>query len=245
MTVNRAGEEKILTPPCSLPEIINCPTTTHPTSYARQPTTQTDNHSEQRTSVKMLVKAMRIIPTLCFCLQYDICDFQRANISRSTSSSWLFHSKSDDAYTEELEQKKLDQDRIRKRRRRNLEHWGVEMAFSSTHDYKCTPVFPSKFDAVADDAFHAIRGTLLGLQRPDPNAAGAYFCTHHGTMPLLCSRVNLLCFVQITQLSFSVNNQLMLCIDQCWIIDPHNRIMPHLKALTVSFHLRKAVKNQT
>ena len=116
-----------------------------------------------------------IIPTLCFCSQHDICEFQRTNISRSTGSSWLFHSRSDDAYTEEFEQKQLNHDRIRKRRRRNLEHWGVEMAFSSTHDCKRTPVFPSKFDAVADDAFHAIRGTLLGLQRPDPNAAGVYF----------------------------------------------------------------------
>ena len=53
---------------------------------------------------------------------------------------------------------------IRRRlRRRNLEYWGVERLSLSS--------FPSTFDAVADDVFHAISGTICGLQRPDPNMA--------------------------------------------------------------------------
>ena len=53
---------------------------------------------------------------------------------------------------------------IRRRlRRRNLEYWGVERL--------SLPSFPSTVDAVASDVFHAISGTICGLQRPDPNTA--------------------------------------------------------------------------
>mmetsp|Transcript_31674 Transcript_31674/g.66605 ORF Transcript_31674/g.66605 Transcript_31674/m.66605 type:complete len:536 (-) Transcript_31674:52-1659(-) len=54
-------------------------------------------------------------------------------------------------------------DPIRRRRRRNLEHWGVE--------HLASPAFPSTFEEVADEVFHAISGTVSGLQRPDPNVA--------------------------------------------------------------------------
>ena len=50
------------------------------------------------------------------------------------------------------------------RRRRHLEHWGVERQLAP-------PAFPSSFGAVADEACRAIAGTLSGLQRPDPNVA--------------------------------------------------------------------------
>lgn len=75
------------------------------------------------------------------------------------------------SFLEEYRQKKLQEERIRKRRQRNLEHWGVETAFSSTYDHKQPPIFPSTFDEVAENAYDAIRGTILGLQLPDPNAA--------------------------------------------------------------------------
>ena len=55
-------------------------------------------------------------------------------------------------------------ERIRRLRRRNLEYWGVENLPSRSH-------FPSTFDEVADDVFHAIAGTIAGTQRPDPNIA--------------------------------------------------------------------------
>jgi hypothetical protein len=55
-------------------------------------------------------------------------------------------------------------ERIRRLRRRNLEYWGVENLPSRSQ-------FPSTFDEVADDVFHAIAGTISGTQRPDPNIA--------------------------------------------------------------------------
>lgn len=55
-------------------------------------------------------------------------------------------------------------ERIRRLRRRNLEYWGVENLPSRSH-------FPSTFDELADEVFHAISGTISGTQRPDPNIA--------------------------------------------------------------------------
>jgi len=57
-----------------------------------------------------------------------------------------------------------ESDPIHRRRRRNMEHWGVER-------HRSPPYFPATFDEVADEAFRAITGTLCGLQRPDPNVA--------------------------------------------------------------------------
>ena len=54
-------------------------------------------------------------------------------------------------------------DPIRRRRHRNLEHWGVE--------HLASPSFPSTFEEVADEVFGAVSGTICGLQRPDPNIA--------------------------------------------------------------------------
>lgn len=50
----------------------------------------------------------------------------------------------------------------RRRRHRNLEHWGVERQLDVSD-------FPSSFEEVADEVCDAIVGTLCGLQRPDPN----------------------------------------------------------------------------
>lgn len=55
-------------------------------------------------------------------------------------------------------------ERIQRLRRRNLKYWGVENLPSRSH-------FPSTFDELADDVFHAISGTISGTQRPDPNIA--------------------------------------------------------------------------
>ena len=92
----------------------------------------------------------------------------RSNLSRfrnhhvssiRTTSSTLFTNSTESA----------ERDRIRRRRRRNLEHWGVEN-YRAIHGTS-HPTFPSTFEAVADDAFRAIAGTICGLQRPDPNVA--------------------------------------------------------------------------
>jgi len=54
-------------------------------------------------------------------------------------------------------------DPIRRRRKKNLDYWGVE--------HLASPGFPSTFGEVADEVFRAISGTICGLQRPDPNVA--------------------------------------------------------------------------
>ncbi|KAL7541736.1 hypothetical protein ACHAXR_011173 [Thalassiosira sp. AJA248-18] len=59
-------------------------------------------------------------------------------------------------------QEKIDPKR--RRRRRNLENWGVE-------HHPSPASFPSTFEEVADEVFRAISGTICGLQRPDPNVA--------------------------------------------------------------------------
>lgn len=61
----------------------------------------------------------------------------------------------------------------RRRRRRNLDFWGVDMPSKSDLQQHAAPQpqFPSTFEEVADQAFEAIAGTICGLQRPDPNVA--------------------------------------------------------------------------
>ena len=86
----------------------------------------------------------------------------------------------------------------RRRRRRNLDFWGVDMNMPSKSELqqraapqmkdskqkkssdsdddthvarKRTPQFPATFEDVAEQAFEAIAGTICGLQRPDPNVA--------------------------------------------------------------------------
>jgi hypothetical protein len=56
----------------------------------------------------------------------------------------------------------VDITRRRRRRHRNLEHWGFERQLDVLD-------FPSSFEEVADEVCDAIEGTLCGLQRPDPN----------------------------------------------------------------------------
>jgi hypothetical protein len=58
----------------------------------------------------------------------------------------------------------------RRRRRRNLDFWGVDM-LSKSELHRTVPEFPSTFEDVAEQAFEAIAGTICGLQRPDPNVA--------------------------------------------------------------------------
>jgi hypothetical protein len=115
---------------------------------------------------------MRFIPFLCFCWWREICNVHVITRSRSRRTNDLhtfFQSTSDESFTEEeLIQTQLREDRIRKRRNLNLQHWGYERP---AYTHKPHPIFPNTFDAVAEDAYHAIRGTILGLQRPDPNRA--------------------------------------------------------------------------
>lgn len=59
----------------------------------------------------------------------------------------------------------------RRRRRRNLDFWGVDMASKSELQQRAAPQFPATFEDVAEQAFEAIAGTICGLQRPDPNVA--------------------------------------------------------------------------
>lgn len=62
----------------------------------------------------------------------------------------------------------------RRRRRRNLDFWGVDMPSKSDASHRhasAPPQFPSTFEEVAEQAFEAIAGTICGLQRPDPNVA--------------------------------------------------------------------------
>lgn len=138
---------------------------------------------------------MRIVPVIsavCFAWNHKLCNVNR----KARDCRGLFQSTSDDeSYSEKLRQKKLHDDRIRKRRHRNLELWGYESAYSSTYEQKLPPVCPSTFDELAEDAYHAIRGTILGLQRPDPNrvvnAMHRSVLDHRPTHPFYASSQNL------------------------------------------------------
>ena len=115
----------------------------------------------------MILRVLPIISTLCFSSHVNTsCTYNHNSQLRYNGNCHkLYESNKDDSYINEYKQKKQHQDSVRKRRRKNLGHWGVEL----TSHNRDLPVFPFTFDAVADDAFDAIRGTLLGLQRPDPN----------------------------------------------------------------------------
>ena len=129
----------------------------------------------------MRLSIVHTICGLCFCSHREIYRhgiFSPIALSRSIRNRHnLSDSRSSDLYTEEFRQKKLHEERIRQRRQRNLQYWGVETASSfksktviDPRIRDAAPTFPNTFDAVADDAFHAIQGTIFGLQRPDPNA---------------------------------------------------------------------------
>lgn len=133
----------------------------------------------------LIASSLSIVSILCFGWRSNICRLHprhqnnichpRCYKSRSgcnrNNCHWILNSKPDDPYTDGLQNKSEEEERARSRRRSNLEHWGAETATANTYNQKPAPIFPNTFDALAEDAYYAIRGTILGLQRPDPNAA--------------------------------------------------------------------------
>jgi hypothetical protein len=86
-----------------------------------------------------------------------------SNAKHQSTVPLLFSIKRDDDYT-------TKEQINRRRRRRNLDFWGVDMP-SKSELHHTAPQFPSTFEDVAEQAFEAIAGTICGLQRPDPNFA--------------------------------------------------------------------------
>ncbi|EED95524.1 predicted protein [Thalassiosira pseudonana CCMP1335] len=107
-------------------------------------------------------------------VQFSSLYFAKREGNDDTSSN---QSNASSPITEEERHRIEDKARARRRRQRNLDCWGVDSLApprindisNSLRSRMQSPTFPSTFDAVADETFNAIAGTICGLQRPDPN----------------------------------------------------------------------------
>jgi hypothetical protein len=117
------------------------------------------------TSNPGLVAAFATVMVMHFASAFSLVSVSRLGASPcDRRNSFCLQLISDNRDSAEGDSTREEAKSIRRRlRRRNLEYWGVERL--------SLPSFPSTFDAVADDVFHAISGTICGLQRPDPNTA--------------------------------------------------------------------------